>query len=154
MTRLARVVVVISGVVLAAMTIEGGLNVVPQGVMTKGAIVSKCVSFSIAGAFFGSLLVLLLKPLPGTRWIRQVFNLQGLRWVGKYSYGIYLLHYTLAPLSAALFPLALLESRTGSLFLARFIYFVLASALTIGAAFVSWHVWEKHFLSMKRSFRY
>jgi peptidoglycan/LPS O-acetylase OafA/YrhL len=154
MARMARIVLPVTAAVLGVFTVAGWLNVVSQGVMTKAAILSKCISFSIIGPFFASVLILLLQPLPGTGWILRFFNLRGWRWIGKYSYGIYLLHYTIAPMAARLFPLPAIQARIADAFLARFIYFVLASALTIAAAFATWHLWEKHFLSMKRLFRY
>jgi peptidoglycan/LPS O-acetylase OafA/YrhL len=154
MARLARIALPVTAAALGVLTVSGSLNVVGQAAMTKGAILSKCLSFSIIGPFFASVLILLLQPLPGTGWILKFFNLRGWRWIGKYSYGIYLLHYTIAPIASILFPLSEIQALIADAFLARLIYFLLASSLAIAAAFAAWHLWEKHFLSMKRWFLY
>jgi peptidoglycan/LPS O-acetylase OafA/YrhL len=136
---------------MAALTIFGMLNVVPQPMLVPKAVLSKCVSLTVVGAFFAALLVLLLNPDGGWRWIRSAFSNRVLRWVGKYSYGIYIFHFTLTPVAHRAFASAGLD-RIANPFLYRLAYFLIASALSIAAAYVSWHLMEKRFLRLKKYF--
>ncbi len=80
--------------------------------------------------------------------IARVFSHPVLRWFGKYSYALYVLHVPIAywilrsdvPFLSSIEILAEVE-----LFL---LYF---GACTL-AAFLSWHLYEKHFLKLKRYF--
>ena len=80
-------------------------------------------------------------------------SLRGLRFFGKYSYGLYVLHMTFLPLlSGALRP-ALLRV-TGSRGVAVIGSAVLIVALASLAAYLSYHLYEKRFLKLKRYFDY
>ncbi len=85
--------------------------------------------------------------------VRSFFSLQPLRWLGKYSYGLYVLHY---PLDSLLTPPIRSSVRhlTGSKGLAVVITAGCIAVLSVGAAYVSYNVYEKHFLRLKRFFEY
>lgn len=84
-------------------------------------------------------------------WLRRLTELRVLRFFGKYSYGIYALHTTLFVLLLPLVSNALwliIHSHTVAALLAKLV----AIGATVVAAVVSWHVYEKHWLKLKRYF--
>ena len=73
-----------------------------------------------------------------------------LRWIGKYSYSLYVLHVPFALLILRSHPSWLSSVPISSEIELFFIYFV----CSILSAFLSWHLFEKHFLKLKRFFQY
>jgi peptidoglycan/LPS O-acetylase OafA/YrhL len=106
------------------------------------------VGYSASALACGALLILVSAgPLGGA------FSHPVLRFFGKYSYGIYIIH---APLVAALddfattatvFPRAWGSSLPGQL-----VFFVGGVTASTVAAVVVWHLWERPWLSLKRFF--
>ena len=82
----------------------------------------------------------------GARWLRAL---------GKYSYAMYVFH---VPIWAHVQPLVFPENRVpavfGSHILPSLALGVLCGLLAFAAAFVSWNVYEKQFLKLKRYFAY
>ena len=82
-------------------------------------------------------------------WIYQLFSHSLLRWFGKYSYALYILHV----------PLAFVVLRPNirciatQPVLAEFELFIIYFGTCILFAYLSWHLFEKHFLKLKRYFR-
>ncbi len=75
-----------------------------------------------------------------------------LRFFGKYSYALYVLHYPLLPYYVAAFPMTRLSARCG--YLPAVLIFLLGGiAGSVMLALLSWHLLEKHFLKLKRFFR-
>ncbi|NIP90809.1 MAG: hypothetical protein GWO21_18485, partial [Gammaproteobacteria bacterium] len=76
-----------------------------------------------------------------------------LRSYGKYSYAIYIFHWSLSELLfAKVVPLNWLEQQLGSLNGALGARLVVVAIVTYGIAWLSWHVYEKRFLRLKRYF--
>ena len=104
---------------------------------------------SIVALACGGLLVWSLRP----GWFSRVCSGRVLRAFGKYSYGLYILHMIFLPLLSGFFRPLLLRL-TGSKLIA-----VVGSAgvivvMTSAAAWLSFHLYEKHFLRLKRFFEY
>jgi peptidoglycan/LPS O-acetylase OafA/YrhL len=97
-------------------------------------------------------LLLLVVAAPETSPLASPFRLPSLRWMGRYSYGLYVYNslFILASDGLSLFPK--LVALTGSIGAARILYVALAASTTFAAAWASWHSWEKHFLKLKRFF--
>lgn len=100
---------------------------------------------------WGALLMRVMQPLST---INRGFSGQVLVTFGKYSYGLYLLHYLFDPwLKNTLYP-EWIVGIAGSGATSVVLFMIVATALTFAAALVSWNVLEKPFLSLKRHFRY
>ncbi|MFL5245543.1 MAG: acyltransferase family protein [Gemmataceae bacterium] len=111
------------------------------------------LSSSLYATFFGAILIFAVNCRAGSLGEGLYCN-RVLRTLGKYSYGLYVLHYLLRPALHRLIPADTLAGWTGSPFLGLFLYASLAIACSIIAAWLSWHVLEKHFLKLKKYFTY
>jgi peptidoglycan/LPS O-acetylase OafA/YrhL len=84
-------------------------------------------------------------------WTRLAFENGFMRFFGKYSYGLYVFHYSI---DNALTPI--LRRWLDAVFHSKAVG-VVVSALIVGAlavmvAYASYHLYEKHFLKLKRYF--
>jgi peptidoglycan/LPS O-acetylase OafA/YrhL len=87
-------------------------------------------------------------------WACRVFSMRPLRLLGKYSYGVYVFHliafsYLQQPLREAI-AAHLTQSKVWGVLLAGLLTF----GLTLGAAFLSFQLYERQFLRMKRFLAY
>jgi len=112
--------------------------------------VNYTVSLTILAAFFGALLVVAV----GGRIASLVFRNAALRLFGKYSYGIYVFHWLLAPTLEKYASPAKMGAMSGSNFVGVALSMVIAIGISVLVAFLSWHLYEKHFLKLKRFFEY
>jgi peptidoglycan/LPS O-acetylase OafA/YrhL len=92
-----------------------------------------------------ALLVLLLRP--GTA--HQIFSNPALRFVGRYSYGFYVLHILLEPLFDHI-GLAVAHQSAGYLYLATRL--IAAFPITLALAWISYQLFEFPILKLKRYF--
>ncbi len=146
----ARIVAGITGVVLAGLLVKYHLFVRPGG---EGFRLVSTVGFTTLALFFASTLLLLINP-QSTSSLRALVNNRPMRLLGKYSYGLYVFHYLLKPFIDLRLSPELLAPKLHSFVAAVIVYFVIASALSLGAAMLSWHLFEKHFLKLKHYFEY
>ncbi|HET7042663.1 MAG TPA: acyltransferase family protein, partial [Gemmatimonadales bacterium] len=112
------------------------------------------IGYPILALVFGALLVRVLAA-PETARLGRVMRHPSLRFMGRYSYGIYIVHAPLAGLlmSRGVSP-ALLPRLWGSAIPGQILFWVAATAVTVGVAVPVWHLWERPFLSLKRHFTY
>jgi peptidoglycan/LPS O-acetylase OafA/YrhL len=109
---------------------------------------------SLLGITFAGLLVSVVTGKPRSP-VKMAFNNGPMRFLGKYSYATYVLHPLIlstvmkSPLSHQRF-----VAMTHSGIVGVFAYMTIALALSLGAAWLSWHLFEKHFLKLKRFFEY
>lgn len=100
---------------------------------------------SLLAVFFAALLLLALelpllaRPLSGSL----------LRPVALYSYGIYVFHYMLVPFLNRWLPPERLSARLGSPNLGAFAFFLVGSTAVFVLAALSYHGYERHFLTLK-----
>jgi peptidoglycan/LPS O-acetylase OafA/YrhL len=109
--------------------------------------------FSVVGVFFVCLLLLTI--LPGSalqRPFSNAFSSRPLRTAGKYSYGWYVFHFPLWTFSLTLLA-RVRELRTVHNSLGTYLLLVAVNFLvSLGLAVGSYHLYEKHFLKLKRNF--
>jgi len=84
---------------------------------------------------------------------QRIFSLSWLRFLGKYSYGIYILHVFSLTLLLPIVRPAILQM-THSKLLAVVLGGLFALAVGIIGAYCSYHLFEKRFLDLKRYFDY
>lgn len=113
----------------------------------------KAVDFTFSAAFFGCFLWLVVEALPGSR-VSRLFVSPIMRSLGKYSYGLYVLHCALMPCFLYFISPKALATLTHSPLIGATLFIVLGFWGSFGAAFVSWHLYEKQFLKLKRFFDY
>jgi peptidoglycan/LPS O-acetylase OafA/YrhL len=77
----------------------------------------------------------------------RVFSSAALRSLGKYSYAMYLFHETIAVVVVPRLPFGEVHALW-----AQFARFAVLMPITVVAAVLSWHLFEKHFLALKRFF--
>ncbi len=109
-------------------------------------------SLNYTGAMLLAVGLILCCLRPGSR-VRSVFQWKPLRWLGRYSYGLYVLHLILLP-GLTLLLLQPLRSATGSRLLPRLLIGLLVFCVSCAAAYASFHLYEKQFLRLKRFFDY
>jgi peptidoglycan/LPS O-acetylase OafA/YrhL len=108
---------------------------------------------TFAALLAASVLVLSIHSIPGNP-VAGVLNNSFLRSAGKYSYAMYLYHEPLQPLLWHLMSGDRIARWVGSQALGYVLFVALFGAVTFAAAFVSWHLYEKHWLKLKRYFEY
>jgi peptidoglycan/LPS O-acetylase OafA/YrhL len=135
---------------VAGLALVAGIAV-REGAFRESTPLMSTVGYSVLWTLFGSLLVLSLASAPG-RPLHRIFTARPMAAFGKYSYAIYLLH---APIGSFLtdvlrpkdVPHVLKSQLPGMLY-----YGVATTLAAFLAAWLSWHLLEKHFLRLKRFF--
>ena len=109
------------------------------------------VGFAALACIYGStLLAAIANTSKSLLW--RILTDRRLTFFGKYSYGAYLLHELLRPAFVRFFPVETLESLSGSEVAGFVLHAALGTALTFSGAVVSYHLYEKRFLELKRYF--
>jgi peptidoglycan/LPS O-acetylase OafA/YrhL len=98
-----------------------------------------------------SLLVLIVTASQTTR-LGRCGESSVLHWLGKYSYGLYMFGNLLIPLLSPVLTAAGLATLLGSNAAGQLSYLVILSLATGGTAWLSWHLFERHCLRLKRFF--
>jgi peptidoglycan/LPS O-acetylase OafA/YrhL len=98
-----------------------------------------------------SLLIVVLTAGQGTT-LANVGQSRLLRWFGHYSYGIYVFGNLLIAGFSPLVNAESLSNALGSLYAGQLAYALILRTATVGVAVLSWHLFEKHFLSLKPHF--
>jgi peptidoglycan/LPS O-acetylase OafA/YrhL len=109
------------------------------------------IKYSLLAVFYGAVLVLAVTT-PASTPLGRFFHQPLLRFFGKYSYGIYVFH----PFLIYAFALAKETDTTGALdtTTAEAIRVLSIVVLSVVSAWLSWHLFEKRFLNLKRYFEY
>ena len=108
---------------------------------------SSVIVFPCLGILFARLLLIALRD---GSWAYRIGKTGWLRFFGRYSYGMYIFHRLINTIGL----MRWLQEHTGSLVLGGVLYVILMLALTIVAAVLSYELYERHFLKLKRRFSY
>lgn len=102
--------------------------------------------------FFVLLAMLLLRALtaPPTTFISRFFRSKPMTFLGKYSYGLYVLHHFISYYLMTHRTEFVLANWLGSHFAAMMIQSLLGITASIIVSVLSYELFEKHFLSLKR----
>jgi peptidoglycan/LPS O-acetylase OafA/YrhL len=110
------------------------------------------VGYTGLGLLFGGLLVLTLTAGPGWLPLRALQS-RPLMTFGKYSYALYLFHLPLrAIIRDKLYGPDQFLTLMGSPLPGQVLFYVAATLVALVAAWLSWNLYEKHFLALKRHF--
>lgn len=140
--RLAIFVLPASVIVLVILALPtGGLSFSSKSVIIFG--------YTIIGLASAALITLSLT----SHTFGAAIDRPSLRWLGKCSYGIYVLHLPVMQLLLHLHTVTHLEDRYSNVCWRLFIV-VSTAAFAVGLAFLSFEFYESRFLRLKRFFRY
>jgi peptidoglycan/LPS O-acetylase OafA/YrhL len=110
------------------------------------------LKYLLVAVAFTALLGTVIGPNKWT-WLEGLFKTGFLRWCGKYSYAIYVFHpFLYGYLVSKLRPNVPLIKTHLALYLGC--EFALLFAVVLFVSWSSWHLFEKHFLKLKRCFEY
>jgi peptidoglycan/LPS O-acetylase OafA/YrhL len=103
-------------------------------------------------SFVGALGLLVLAPLvlPARSALNRFFTSGWMRFLGKYSYGLYVFHHFVAMYYIRNHTELPLARALGSHPLAVAVQATAGAALSIAVAYASYHGYERHFIAMKR----
>ena len=104
---------------------------------------------TLLALLFSALIGLALKS--GSMW-QSAFSPSWLRFFGRYSYGLYVYHYTLCALFLERLRVTL-QHTVHSSALALLFAGLGVGGLSVLVAWLSFHLYERHFLSLKRYFK-
>ena len=152
LSRYARPVMLGSGGVLVGMALWNAIMHRGDGYFPALALRVQLIAYPAFAVFFGAALILAVTVKPGGPAFR-LLTAKPMMSIGRYSYALYLLHVPLRDLIrdrvGDRIPVVM-----GSRLPAQLALIVGAIGVSYVAAFVSWHSFEKHFLSLKRFFEY
>jgi len=104
---------------------------------------------------FGDTMVVAAVTAPARSWTARILGARPLRFLGKYSYALYLFHYpVIIYLSKRGLAAWRLASPGESTIPAQLLVMAVAFAVTLALSLASWHLLEQPFLRLKRLFPY
>lgn len=142
--RLAIQVALGSSILLAV--IAGG-----YGRFDRDDPLTSMVGYTLLAALFAAITLAAANACCGSSPARVLCSAP-LRSLGKYSYGIYVLHHFLQTPIKKLFPHRMLTEWTGSYLWAIVLHAAIAIAISFVVAWIVYHAFEKHFLRLKSRF--
>jgi peptidoglycan/LPS O-acetylase OafA/YrhL len=126
---------------------------IPTRGMAQSGIEMQSVGYPILAVLSATLIVFAIDPAARQTRLARFFQTRPMRVLGKYSYALYVFHFPLAGvleragLTVQTFP------RVGGSELPGAVAFTLIGiGLSLVVALTSWHLYEKHFLKLKRFF--
>jgi peptidoglycan/LPS O-acetylase OafA/YrhL len=109
------------------------------------------VGHSWLACLFGSLLVIALTSTRERR-VRKWLECRLFTFFGRYSYALYVFHHPILFFMPAFLSFASFPTLYGSQLPARLSYILLMTSISVLIAAVSWQIFEKPFLKLKRFF--
>jgi peptidoglycan/LPS O-acetylase OafA/YrhL len=122
----------------------------PEGLTDSRAVLT--VGLTALDIAFGCLLLVVLHAKP-QGILRRILEWPALREVGRYSYAMYVFHYLIRLMVRdTCYGPSQFRIVFGSQLPGQLLFSLLVISLTFFAAALSWHLYEKHFLRLKRFF--
>ena len=150
--RLAGNLVLGTGCLLLGVALGQG-HLIPVQILRSGQLAQNPLVLTIGitalAIFFSGLLVLAVDAAEGSR-LGGLLKINALRTIGKYSYAIYVFHPLILDATVRFIPAL---SRAGAV-IAKPVTLTLVLAASFVASWLSYHLYEKHFLRLKRFFEY
>jgi peptidoglycan/LPS O-acetylase OafA/YrhL len=140
------------GIALGLGTMLGVWMLARGGLDNRTDPLMQSIGFSVLGVFFAALVVLVVAAGESGALAGRALTTPALRTVGKYSYGLYVFHHLILYVTPVLFPVAELSAAFRSPVAGALAMIAINVMLTCVAAYASWHLFEKHFLRLKRFF--
>jgi peptidoglycan/LPS O-acetylase OafA/YrhL len=110
------------------------------------------VGFTLLAAFFTCILLIAVDEKSPGSFFRRALENQSLRTLGKYSYGMYVVHMFVIVAVSAWLPLAKLAAWAHSEPAGIMLFCAVYVLATLAVSIALWHLYEKHFLKLKRYF--
>jgi peptidoglycan/LPS O-acetylase OafA/YrhL len=126
----------------------GAIFVWRRGMFAYDPVVST-LGLTLLACLFGTVLVLALTA-SRQQLLGRIFSSSVLCFFGRYSYALYVFHHPILFFKSGLLPLGWVPTVFGSLLLKMLVFVMTATALSIVLALMSWHLYEKQFLKLKR----
>jgi peptidoglycan/LPS O-acetylase OafA/YrhL len=145
----ARWTALMAAIPLAAIIILKRGHVKPAG---EGYEMVVTAGMSLLAVFFAATLLLAIRP--GDHLLGRTLSAPWLRFLGKYSYGLYIFHFIFHPFIFEWAGPTHVQTWTGSLLLGIIVYVGITLAISVSLALLSWHLYEKQFLKLKQYFEY
>jgi peptidoglycan/LPS O-acetylase OafA/YrhL len=137
---------------VAGLTVLAAIGLWRGGFVYSDPVIST-LGFPLIAVTFGALLVTVLTS-PGKSRLERFFCTRSMRSWGKYSYGVYVFHYLLIGAFTWFFPVYERKASWlgGSRVPAVLAFAAIITVLSWCAAWLSYNIYEKRFLSLKRFF--
>jgi len=126
--------------------------VLRKGFVAQDLIVST-VGHTLLACLFGAILVLALTSARDSA-VGGIFDSSFLSFFGRYSYALYVFHYPILFFKLGAIPLTIVPTIGGSQFLRQLVFLTMATGVSVSIALVSWHLYEKQFLKLRKFFPY
>jgi peptidoglycan/LPS O-acetylase OafA/YrhL len=129
---------------LSGLAIVIGLNLW-RGIFHPQDVYCQTLGLTVAAFMFGAMIVGVLCGWPR---LCRFFSARGLQFLGGYSYAAYVFHFPILVFWNVEFPSFALPTTLAM----GFARFAIIFGLSILVALISWQLWEKRFLALKRHF--
>jgi peptidoglycan/LPS O-acetylase OafA/YrhL len=125
----------------------------PDMRMEGHELAMQTVGFPLLAVFGAAVIVFAIRTERDDSWYQKFFRARGLRFFGKYSYGMYVLHLPIVVCFETLgFGIDSFAKVRGSDLPGTAAFSATALVTTTVAACISWHLYEKRFLVLKKHF--
>ncbi len=121
--------------------------------LAQSSIEMETVGYPLIALFSAALIVVAINPASRHTRLSRFFQTRTMRVLGKYSYALYVFHFPLAPtlermgLTIQTFPTV-----AGSPLPGAIAFTMISGSISLAVALLSWNLYEKHFLRLKRFF--
>jgi peptidoglycan/LPS O-acetylase OafA/YrhL len=122
-----------------------------QNTPHQGTPFTETVGHTLIVTLSGALLILVLTR-PRSSWLGAVAASGPMRFLGKYSFGLYVLHRPIIFPLKMLIPYEMLSLKFGSAIAGVLVFQLIALILSVLCAMASWYLLESQFLKLKKYF--